>query len=109
MVVGLLKLRRGHMPDGSEEAVVVEPPDPFPGGEFDVFDGAPRPVPADDFRLEEPDDRLGQGDVVDVAPAADRGCDACFGQAVRIADTEMRATSTPHKSGRLRTPSGVRR
>jgi hypothetical protein len=30
-------LGRGYVAVGSEQAVVVEPPDPFEGGEFDIF------------------------------------------------------------------------
>src|SRR5690606_30678642 len=89
MVVRLLELRRGNMSDGPEEAVVVEPPDPFEGGELDILDRAPRPPAADDLGLEETDDRLGLGVVVAVAPAADGGLDASLGQALRVANAEI--------------------
>jgi len=55
------------VPDGSEDQVVVEPPDPFEGGELDALDRAPGAAAADDFRLEETDDGLSQGVVVAVA------------------------------------------
>jgi len=35
------ELGRWDMAEGSEQAVIVEPPDPFEGGEFDIFDPGP--------------------------------------------------------------------
>jgi len=46
--------------DGAEEATVVEPVDPFEGGELDVFESFPRSLPTDDFGLEQPDDGFGE-------------------------------------------------
>ena len=56
-----------------EEAMVIEPPDPFEGGEFDVFEVAPRTTWTNKLGLVEPNDRLGQGVVIRVPSAADRG------------------------------------
>jgi hypothetical protein len=61
---------------GFEDPAVVEPVDVVQGREFDVFDGAPWSLPADQFGLEQPDDGLGQGVVVGVADRADGGVDA---------------------------------
>ncbi len=45
-----------------EEAMVIQPPDPFEGGEFDVFEVAPRTTWTNKLGLVEPNDRLGQGE-----------------------------------------------
>ena len=51
-----------------EEAMVIEPPDPFEGGEFDVFEVAPRTTWTNKLGLVEPNDRLGQGVVIYESP-----------------------------------------
>lgn len=51
----------------AEQAAVVEPVDPFEGGEFEVVDAPPGAFVADQFGLLEPEHRLGQGVVVGVA------------------------------------------
>ena len=65
------------------DAPVVEPVDPFQGGELEVAEAPPGAAVADEFGLVEPDDRLGQrvvvalsgqsGPVVREALSADRG------------------------------------
>jgi len=50
---------------------------------------APRPFPLDHLRLEEPDDRFGEGVVVRVAATADRRFDARLGQSVGVAHREI--------------------
>ena len=62
-----------------QQTVVVEPPDPLQGGKLDIVEPSPRPAPPDHLRLVKPDDRLGQGVVVAIAPASDRRLDARFG------------------------------
>ena len=54
--------------DGLEEASVIEPVDPFEGGELD---GSPGPAPVDHLGLVESVDALGQGIVVAVPDTAD--------------------------------------
>ena len=49
------------------EATVVEPVDPFEGGEFEVVKAPPRALVANQFGLVEPEHRLGQGVVVGIA------------------------------------------
>ena len=44
----------------------------------------------DQLGLVEPVDGLGQGVVVAVALAADRGLDACLGQSLAVADRDVR-------------------
>ena len=58
--------------DRLQEPPVVEPVDPFEGGELDRLEAAPRSPASDQLGLEEPDDALGQRVVVAVADAADR-------------------------------------
>ena len=57
---------------GFEEAAVVEPVDPFEGGELEVVEAAPGAAVADELGLVEPVDGLGEGVVVAVASRADR-------------------------------------
>ena len=42
-------LGRAYVAVGSEQAVVVEPPDPFEGGEFDIFETLPRSAEVDEL------------------------------------------------------------
>ncbi len=71
---------RADVPDGFEQAAVVEPVDPFEHRELDIVDAAPGAAPANHFSLEQPDDRLGQGIVIAVADRADRVFDAGLGE-----------------------------
>ena len=50
-----------------EDALVVEPVDPFEGGEFEIVEAAPRASVAYEFGLVEPDHGFGEGVVVAVA------------------------------------------
>ena len=78
-----------NIADGLEEAAVVEPIDPFEGGEFHCFGVAPGSAPVDHLGLEQAVDRLGQGVVIAVADAADRGLDPRFGEALSVADRDV--------------------
>jgi hypothetical protein len=71
-IVGGLEFSGWDVADLTVESVVVEPVDVAQGGEFDLLEGAPGSVPADQFGLEQPDGRLGQAVVVAVADCADR-------------------------------------
>ena len=74
-VVGGLELCGWDVAAVFVEASVVEPVDPFQGGDFDVVGGAPRSFRFDQFSLVEAVDGLGQGIVVAVAGGPDRGVD----------------------------------
>jgi hypothetical protein len=50
---------------------VVEPVDPFGGGQFEFLDGPPWLAGFDQFGLVEPVDGLGQGIVIGAADGAD--------------------------------------
>jgi hypothetical protein len=76
-----------NVSDRLQQAVVVEPVDPFERGELDSFEGSPRPTLMDDLGLVETADRLGQSIVIAVADAADRRFDAW--PAVGFSDTRL--------------------
>lgn len=59
-VVGALELDRWQVAVVLQQAAVVEPVDPFGGGEFDLLDGAPGPAGTDDLGLVQAVDRLGE-------------------------------------------------
>ena len=75
--------------DGLEQAAVVKPLDPFQGRKLDFLQRAPRASSADHLRFVEAVDALGQGVAVAVADAADGGFDACFGQALGVANRDL--------------------
>lgn len=79
-VVGGFECDRRHVSAVPMKAAVVEPVDPFGGGQLDLLDRAPRLTRLDQLGLVEPVDRLGQSVVVTVADCADRGVDAGCGQ-----------------------------
>jgi hypothetical protein len=60
-VVGGLHLDRGDVAAVLVAAAVVEPVDPFGGGELDLLDAAPGFSRVDQFGLVQPVDGLGQG------------------------------------------------
>ena len=75
-----------HVSDWLEEAAVVEPLDPFEGGELDGFKRAPWSTSADHLGLVEAVDALRQSIVITVADAPDRGLDACFGETLSVSN-----------------------
>ena len=81
-VVEVFELRRWDAAEVVEDGAVVEPVDPFEGGEFEVVEAAPGAFVADKFGLVEAVDGLGERIVVAVADAADRGLDPGLGQAL---------------------------
>ena len=75
------------VPDGFEDATVVEPVDVFEGGELDVFKVFPGSFDSDQFGLVEAElVRLGQGVVVRVTDGSDRGFDTGGGEAFGVPD-----------------------
>ena len=66
-----LSFRWRDVADGFEEAPVIEPVDPFEGGELHGFDVSPRASSMDHFGLVETVDALCQGVVLTVPDAAD--------------------------------------
>ena len=78
-----------HVADQFKQAAGVEPIDSLEGGELDRLEGSPRRTAMDHLGLEQAVDRLGQGVVVAVADAADRGLDARFRQPLGVAQGEV--------------------
>ena len=72
--------------DGFEDALVVEPVDPFEGGVFDVVESVPRFTAVNDFDLVEAVDRLGHCIVVGIADGTDRRFDAGIVKSFGVAD-----------------------
>ena len=72
----LFELGWWDVAEGTEQAVVVEPPHPSERGECDIFDPGPGTSGVDELSLVEPADRLSQGIVVTVLSAADGRLDA---------------------------------
>ena len=58
MIVGLFALYRWDVPDRAEEAVMIEPPDPFERGEFDILDPLPGTPMAGQLSFVEADNRF---------------------------------------------------
>lgn len=92
-VVALLGFGRRDIADRPHQAAVIEPVDPFQRRELDGFEAPPRLAPMDDLGLVKPVDGLGEGVVIAVANAADRGFDSGFSQALRIFDRDVLAAA----------------
>src|SRR6202162_3667356 len=92
-VVAVFGFCRGNVTNGLQQSAMVEPVDPFQGGELDGFERAPGPTPVDYLGLVEAVDGLGQGVVVAVADAADGRLDPGFGQALGVFDRDVLAAS----------------
>jgi hypothetical protein len=75
--------------EGFEEAVVVEPPDPFQRDELYVHQALPWPSSPNHLRLKEADHHLGQRVGIAVIQATHRRLDACLSQSVRAAHVEL--------------------
>ena len=69
--------------------MMIEPRDPFERCQLDGLLRLPRAASVNDFRLVEAVDGLGEGVVVAVALAADRGLDTGFAEALRIANRNI--------------------
>lgn len=70
------------------QATIVEPVDPFEGGEFHRLGTAPRAAPADRLGLEQAVDGLGGRVVVAASDAAGGRFDPSFKQALPVTDRE---------------------
>src|SRR3954452_13543172 len=75
--------------DRFEQATIVEPVDPFEGGEFDCLSTPPRATPMDHLGLEQAVDRLGERVVETVANAADGRLDASIEQAFSVTNADI--------------------
>ena len=75
--------------DRFEQATIVEPVDPFEGGEFHGLRAAPRAAPVDYFGLEQAVDGFRKRVVVAVSDAADGRFDPRFKQPLAVPDREV--------------------
>ena len=83
-MVSFFSLGWRDIPDGLQEAAVVEPVDPFQCGELHGFELAPRSPAMDDVGLVKTVDRFGESIVVTVANASNGRLDAHLGQSFEI-------------------------
>lgn len=74
-----------------ERAAVVEPIDPFGGGDLEVLEALPGPSGFDELGLIEPDDGLGQSVVIGRADGAGRGLDPCGVEVLGVGDGQVLA------------------
>ena len=88
-IKSLFKFRWRHMADPFQESAVVEPVEPFEGGELDPFKMAPGAALANHPGLVQADDGLGQGIVVGIPDLAHRRLDPGLGQALGVADRQV--------------------
>ena len=88
-------LCRWSVPDDLEEALMVEPVDPFKGCELHRLQTSPGPSRANHLRLVQLDDRLGQGVVIRIANAPHRLLVAGLGQAFGVADGQILRSAVP--------------
>ena len=82
--IRLLRFGWRDVADGLQKPSVVEPADPFQGGEFNRFEATPWSALTNDRGLVETVDRFGEGVVVAVAEVSDGRLDSCLGQSLRI-------------------------
>lgn len=75
--VGILRLKLGrrNIAQRCEQALVIEPVDPFERRHGSILDATPRSDPMDHFGPEQSDDRCGERVIAAVADAADRASD----------------------------------
>jgi hypothetical protein len=71
-IVARFGLGRRDISDRLQQSSMIEPVDPFEGGELDGFEVAPWAAPPDDFGFVEPVDRLGERVVEGSTPALAR-------------------------------------
>src|ERR1019366_2736053 len=99
----LLELGRKDVPTRAVEPALVTPVEPGCGGELDLFGRSPGASASDQLGLVEAVDRLGEGVVIAVALRSHRVHDACFGQALGVADGQiLRAAAQPRASTEVR-------
>lgn len=76
--VALLGFGWRHVSYGLQKPSVVEPVDPFQGGEFNRFKIPPWPAPTDDIGLVETVDRFCERVILAVTDTPDGRLDACL-------------------------------
>ena len=92
---------RRDITDRFEQSPVVEPVNPFQGGELHVVDVFPRPPSANHFGLVEPDDGFRERVVVGISLRSDRGDRSGLGETFGV-DEGTRGGSSPPRLRRVR-------
>lgn len=100
---------RRDVADRLQQALVVEPIDPFEGLVLDGLAGLPRAEPVDDLGLEQSDHALGEGIVMAVADAADGRLDAGLRQPLRVADADLLRSAVAVVDQALGRPASMQR
>src|SRR5690606_17588462 len=75
--------------NGLQKPSMVEPVDPFQGGEFNRFEAVPRSAPVDYLGLVKAVDRFGESVVIGIANGADGRLNACLRQPLGILDRHV--------------------
>ena len=88
-VVSFLGFGWRDVADGLQQPAMVEPIDPGERGKFDRLEAAPWTAAMDHLGLVESVDGLGEGVVIAVADASDRGFEASLGQPLGVADADV--------------------
>ena len=83
-IAGGFRLGGWDVADGLEHASIVEPANPFEGGELHGLERAPRTAPMDHLGLEEADDGFSQDIVVRIPDTANRRFDARLGETLGL-------------------------
>lgn len=65
-------------------ALVVKPPHPFQGRQFDLFNGSPGATFLDEFCFEQGELGFGEGIVISVSFGADGGCSPEFDDSIGV-------------------------
>ncbi len=89
----LLCFVRRDVADGAMQAGVVVPVDPFQGFPFDLTNGLPGSEGLDELGLEQADDAFGEGVVIGIPDAPDRGVDAGLGEPLGVSDRQVLAAA----------------
>src|SRR5271165_2083873 len=88
-IVARFGFGRRNVSDRLQQSAIIEPIDPFEGGELHGLEVAPRPAPPNDLGLVKPVDRLGERVVVGISDAADGRFDAGVFQSLRVFDRDI--------------------
>lgn len=88
-VVAFLRFSGRDIADGLEKPSVVEPVDPFEGGELNRLERAPRAAPVNDFSLVKAVDGFCQSVVLAVADASNRRLNPDLCQPLGVFDRDV--------------------
>ncbi len=101
VVILRLRLGRRNTAKRCQQALLIEPGDPFECRHSNILEATPRSVPMDHFGLEDADDRLDERVIIRVADAVDGG----RGAAARRPVYRMETYCDPQSEQTTRSPS----